>query len=60
VDLAEPIAILVASVFAALMADRLMAIPPAFQSGVDAILVGVDQGARGDAVSVKGVAARVS
>jgi len=48
VDLAEPVAILVAGVFAAPMADRLVVIPPAFQPGVDAILVGVDQGARGD------------
>ena len=48
VDLAEPVAILIAGVFAAPMADRLVAVAPAFQAGVDAILVGVDQGAWGD------------
>ncbi len=48
VDLAEPVAILVAGVFAAPVTDGLVAIAPAFQAGVDAILVGVDQGARGD------------
>ena len=51
VDLAEPVAILVAGVFAPPVADGLVAIAPAFQAGVDAILVGVDQGARGDCSS---------
>ena len=49
VDLAEAVAILVAGVFTAPVADALVAIAQAFQAGVDAILVGVDQGARATA-----------
>src|SRR4051812_18670042 len=48
VHLAEPVAILVAGVFAAPVADRLVLIAPALQAGVDAILVGVDEGAFGN------------
>jgi hypothetical protein len=45
VDLAEAVAVLVARVFAASVADRLVPVAPGFQAGVDAILVGVDEGA---------------
>src|SRR3954462_12464084 len=43
VHLAEPVAILVAGVFAAPVADRFVLIPPGRQAGVDAILVGMDE-----------------
>ncbi len=48
VDLAESVAVLVAGVFAASMADRLVPLAPRWQAGVDGILVRVDEGARGD------------
>ena len=48
VDLAKTVAVLVAGVFATPMADRLVPVAPSRQAGVDAILVGVDEGARGD------------
>src|SRR5215212_3687959 len=43
VDLAEPVPILVPGV-----ADRLVAVAPPLQAGVDAVLVGVHEGARRD------------
>src|SRR5215203_669283 len=43
VHLAEAVAILVAGVFAAPVADRFVLIAPAFHAGVDAVLVGVDE-----------------
>src|SRR3954466_559921 len=43
--LAEPIPVLVAGVFTLCMADRLVLIAPGWQAGVDALLVGVDEGA---------------
>src|SRR3954470_11777066 len=46
--LAEPVAILVAGVFAAPVADRFVLIPPGRQAGVDAILVGMDERAFGN------------
>src|SRR4051812_21516223 len=48
VHLAEPVAILVAGVFAAPVADRFVLIPPGRQAGVDAILVGMDERAFGN------------
>ena len=48
VDLAEAVAVFVASVFAAPMADRLVPLAPGWQAGVDAILVRVDKGAWND------------
>src|SRR5215207_164696 len=48
VHLAEPVPVLVAGVFAAPVADRLVLIAPAFHAGVDAVLVGVDEGALSD------------
>ncbi len=48
VDLAEAVAILVAGVLAAPVADRLVPIAPGRQAGVDVVLVGVDAGALGD------------
>jgi len=48
VDLAETIAVLVAGVFAAPMADRLVPVAPSGQARVDGILVRVDESARGD------------
>ncbi len=48
VDLAEAVPVLVASIFAAPMADRLVLVAPGWQARVDGILVGVDEGARGD------------
>src|SRR3954452_18627686 len=49
VDLAEPVAVLVAGVFPAGVADGLVLVTPLFQAAVDVVLVGVDEGARGDA-----------
>jgi len=48
VNLAETIAVLIAGVFAAPVADRLVPLAPGGQARVDAILVRVDEGARGD------------
>ena len=48
VDLAEPVPVLVAGVFAASMADRLVLVAPGRQTCVDAVFVRVDQSARGD------------
>src|SRR5215211_5356915 len=45
VHLAEAVAIFVAGVFAAPVANRLVLIAPGGQAGVDAVLVGVDEGA---------------
>jgi len=47
-DLAEPVAVLVAGILAAPVADRLVLVAPSRQARVDGILVGVDEGARGD------------
>src|SRR4051812_42687064 len=44
VHLAEPVPVLVAGVFAAPVTDRFVLIAPGGQAGVDAILVGVDEG----------------
>src|SRR3982751_6029879 len=46
-DLAETVAILIARVLAASVADRHVAIAPGRQTGVDVVLVGVDTGALG-------------
>src|SRR4051794_38383816 len=48
VDLAEAVAILVARVLPASVADRLVLIAPGWQAGVDVVLVGVDASALGD------------
>ncbi len=48
VDLTEAVPVLVAGILAAPMADRLVPVAPGWQARVDAILVGVDEGARGD------------
>jgi len=48
VHLAEAVPVLVAGILAASMADRLVPVAPGWQAGVDAILVRVDEGARGD------------
>jgi len=48
VDLAEAVPVLVAGVFATGMADRFVPEAPGRQAGVDAILVRVDESARGD------------
>ncbi len=48
VYLAEAVTVLVASVFAAPMADRLVLVAPGGQARVDAVFVRVDEGARGD------------
>src|SRR4051812_32448331 len=45
VHLAEAVPVLVAGILAPGMADRLVLIAPVLQAGVDAILVGVDEGA---------------
>src|SRR5206468_7524887 len=49
VDLAEPVTILVARVLATPVTDRLVAVAPLVQTAVDAVLVGVHEGALGDA-----------
>ena len=41
-DLAEPITVLVAGVFASTMTDGLVAVAETRKPGVDAILVGID------------------
>ncbi len=48
VDLAKAVAVLVTGILAAGVADRLVLVAPGWQAGVDAILVCVDEGARGD------------
>jgi len=48
VDLAEAVAVFVASVFAAPVADRLVPVAPSWQARVDAVFVRVDKGARDD------------
>jgi len=48
VDLTEAVAVFVASVFAAPVADSLMPVAPGWQARVDAVFVRVDKGARGD------------
>ncbi len=46
--LAEAVAVLVAGIFAAGVADRLVPVAPGWQAGVDVVFVGVDEGAAGD------------
>src|SRR4051812_27707190 len=46
-DLAETVAILIACVLPATVADRLVLIAPGRQTGVDVVLVGMDTGALG-------------
>src|SRR3954447_5419694 len=48
VHLAEAVPIFVAGILTPGMADRLVLIAPVLQAGVDAILVGVDEGALSD------------
>ena len=48
VDLAEAVAVFVASVFAAPMADSLVPVASSWQTRVDAVFVRVDKDARGD------------
>src|SRR3978361_2127881 len=43
VDFAESVAVFVARILTASMADRLVAVAPGWQSGVDAVFIGVDQ-----------------
>ncbi len=47
VDVAEAVAVLVAGILAASVADRLVLVAPGWQARVDSMLVGVDEGARG-------------
>src|SRR5215212_12199893 len=46
-DLAEAVAILVAGILAAAVADRLVPVAPGRQTCVDVVLIGVDTGALG-------------
>src|SRR3954462_7290434 len=48
VDLAKAVAVVIACVFAMGMADGLVAVAPVFQTSIDVVLVGMDQGALGD------------
>jgi hypothetical protein len=48
VDLAEAVAVLVARILPAAVADGLVPVAPGRQAGVGAVLVGVDEGALGD------------
>jgi len=48
VDLAKPVPVLVAGLLAPGVADRFMPVAPGWQASIDAILVRVDEGARGD------------
>jgi hypothetical protein len=43
VDLAEPVAIVIAGILAGAVADRLVAIAPGAQAGVDVVFISVDQ-----------------
>ncbi len=52
VDLAEAVTVLVAGILAAPMADRLVPVAPGWQARMDATLVRVDEGARGDSSGV--------
>jgi hypothetical protein len=49
VDLAKAVAIVVAGLLAVAMADGLVPVAPVLQAGIDVVLVGVHQGALGDA-----------
>ena len=49
VHLAEAVAVVIARVLAPGVADRLVPVAPVLQAAVDVVLVGVDQGAFGDA-----------
>src|SRR3954449_1776325 len=49
VDLAKAVAIVVAGILAVAMADGLVPVAPVLQAGIDVVLVGVHQGALGDA-----------
>src|SRR3954452_7568399 len=46
--LAEAVAVLVAGILAAAMADRLVPVAPGWQARVDVVFVGVDQAVRGN------------
>ncbi len=48
VDLAKPVAILVAGVFTSGVADRLVPVAPDWQAGIDAVFVRVDESVMGD------------
>ena len=48
VDLAEPVAIVIAGIFAGAVADSFVAIPPGVEAGIDIVLIGVDQRAAAD------------
>jgi hypothetical protein len=48
VDLAEAIAVLVARILAAPVADGLVPVAPGLQPGIDIVLVSVDESALGD------------
>ena len=48
VDLAEPVAIVIAGIFAGAVADSFVAIAPGVQAGIDVVLIGVDQRAAAD------------
>jgi hypothetical protein len=48
VHLAEAIAVLVARILAAPVADGLVSVAPGLQPGIDVVLVGVDEGALRD------------
>src|SRR3954452_4799479 len=43
VNLAEPVAIFIARIFAMSVADRLVAIAPGWQAGIDVVFIGMDQ-----------------
>ena len=51
VNLAEPVAIFIARILTMSVADRLVAIAPGWQSGVDVILIGVNQRAQCDRIA---------
>ena len=54
VNLAEAIAVVIARVFAVGVADGLVSVAPVFQTSIDVVLVGMDQGALGDVFSMMG------
>src|SRR3954463_4461608 len=55
----ESVAVIIAGVFALGMADGLVSVAPVFQTSIDVVLVGMDQGALGDGLLDDGLDCRL-
>src|SRR3954464_1987587 len=55
----ESVAVIIAGVFALGMADGFVSVAPVFQTSIDVVLVGMDQGALGDGLLDDGVDRRL-